>query len=51
MESGKLWTLMLFQTIIGNIDLVTPHTGETSRTSAASVVLFDKDTDVLWKAP
>ncbi len=43
--------LMLFQTIIGNMDLVAPHTGETPCTSAASVVLFNKDTDVLWKAP
>ncbi len=36
---------------VGNIDLVTPRTGETSKSSAASVVLFGKDMKVLWKAP
>lgn len=40
-----------FEARIGGIDLVTPRTGETSKTSAASVVLFDKDKKVLWKAP
>ena len=40
-----------FMTTIGKTDLVTPRTGETSKTSAASVVLFDKDKKVLWKAP
>ena len=40
-----------FQTIIGTTDLVTPRTGETHKTSAASVVLSDKDKKVLWKAP
>ena len=40
-----------FETRIGAIDLVTPRTGETHKTSAASVVLFDKDKKVLWKAP
>lgn len=40
-----------FQTTIGTTDLVTPRTGETHKTSAASVVLFDKDNNVLWKAP
>jgi len=40
-----------FQTTIGTTDLLTPRTGETHKTSAASVVLFDKDNKVLWKAP
>ena len=40
-----------FQTTIGTADLITPGTGETSKTSAASMVLFDKDKKVLWKAP
>lgn len=40
-----------FATVVGNTDLVTPTTGETHRTSAASVVLFGKDKNVLWSAP
>ena len=40
-----------FQATFGTTDLVTPRTGETHKTSAASVVLFDKDGTVLWKAP
>ena len=40
-----------FETRIGATDLVTPRTGGTYKTSAASVVLFDKDKKVLWKAP
>ena len=38
-------------TTIGTEDLTSPRTGETHKTSAASVVLFDKDKKVLWKAP
>jgi len=40
-----------FETTVGTKDLVTSRTGETHKTSAASVVLFDKDKNVLWKAP
>ncbi len=40
-----------FKTTIGTTDLVTPSTGETHKTSAASVVMFDKDKNVIWKAP
>jgi len=40
-----------FKAQIGTTGLVTPRTGETHKTSAASVVLFDKDQKVLWKAP
>jgi hypothetical protein len=40
-----------FETSIGVKDLATPSTGETHKTSAASVVLFDKNKNVIWKAP
>ena len=40
-----------FETTIGTKRLVTPSTGETHKTSAASMVMFDKDKKVPWKAP
>jgi hypothetical protein len=40
-----------FETKIGTTNLATPQTGETHRTSAASLVLFDKDNKILWRAP
>jgi len=40
-----------FKTTIGSTNLLTPRTGETHKTSAASVVLFDKDKKVIWSAP
>lgn len=40
-----------FSVVLGNTELVTPKTGETHLTSAASVVTFDKDGKVLWSAP
>ena len=40
-----------WKTTIGTTDLITPRTGETHKTSAASVVMFDKDKKVLWQAP
>lgn len=40
-----------FQTTVGTELLETTRTGETHKTSAASVVLFDKEKNVLWKAP
>lgn len=40
-----------FETAIGATDLITPTTGETQTTSAASLVLFGKDKKVLWSAP
>jgi hypothetical protein len=40
-----------FKTRIGVTGLVTPATGETHKTSAASIVLFGKDRKVLWSAP
>jgi hypothetical protein len=32
-------------------NLVTPRTGETHKTSAASLLLFDRGMNVIWKAP
>jgi hypothetical protein len=40
-----------FQTVVGSASLITPSTGESSKTSAASLVLFDKDKGVIWKEP
>lgn len=36
---------------LGETDLLTARTGVTQKTSAASVVLFDKDGKTLWSAP
>jgi hypothetical protein len=40
-----------FRTTIGSTDLETTGTGETHKTSAASIVLFGKDGKALWSAP
>jgi hypothetical protein len=40
-----------FEAALGNSDLESSRTGTTSRTSAASLMLFGKDRHVLWKAP
>jgi hypothetical protein len=40
-----------FEASLGTTDLVTPSTGETHKTSAASLTLFDKEKHVIWKAP
>ena len=40
-----------FKATIGTVNLGTPRTGEHRQTSAASVVLFDKDDHVIWQAP
>jgi hypothetical protein len=40
-----------FSASFGVTDLITPSTGETHKTSAASLVLFDKKKSVIWKAP
>ena len=40
-----------FEAVVGTEDLVTPTTGETHKTSAASLVLLDKNKGVIWKAP
>jgi hypothetical protein len=40
-----------FTAAVGTSDLVTPRTGETHRTSAASLILLDKNKNVIWQAP
>lgn len=40
-----------FSTTLGLASLVTPRTGESHKTSAASLVMFDKNKNVIWKAP
>ncbi len=40
-----------FSAVLGVTTLGTPHTGETHRRSAASLVLFDKNRNVIWKVP
>jgi hypothetical protein len=40
-----------FATQMGASDLVTTKTGTTSKTSAASLILFGKDKHVLWSTP
>jgi hypothetical protein len=40
-----------FLATLGVTNIVTPRTGETHSTSAASLVLFDKNKSVIWKAP
>ena len=40
-----------FSATIGLTNLVTSRTGETHKTTAASLTLFDKNKNVIWKAP
>jgi hypothetical protein len=40
-----------FRMVLGTTNTVTPATGATQRTSAASLVMFSKDNKVLWSAP
>jgi hypothetical protein len=42
-----------FQMHLGSTEIVSPRTGETERTSAASIVMFGNDEKhrVIWKAP
>jgi hypothetical protein len=40
-----------YQTTLGTTDLETPRTGEAHKTSAASLVMFNKDGKVIWSAP
>lgn len=40
-----------FEASLGKSKLVTPLSGEKHETSAASLILFDKDNKVIWKAP
>ncbi len=47
----KLRDFAGFQSTLGVVDLDTPRTGESRKTSAASIVLFGKDKKVIWSAP
>jgi len=40
-----------FKAVMGSISLSIPSTGGSSRMSAASLVLFDKDGKVIWNVP
>lgn len=40
-----------FLATLGVTNIVTPRTGQTQKTSAASLILFDKNKNVIWKAP
>jgi hypothetical protein len=40
-----------YSAVLGETELQTTHTGQTQKTSAASLVMFDKDKNVIWKAP
>lgn len=40
-----------FSSVIGMTRLLTPGTGESHKTSAASLVMFDKDGKIIWRAP
>ncbi len=40
-----------FQAALGATELVSPKTGTTSKRCAASFVMFDKETNVIWQAP
>jgi hypothetical protein len=40
-----------FQAALGSTDLEVPRTGETRKTSAASLVMFAKDGKAIWRAP
>jgi len=48
--SLALWDTRNFSTVIGSTSLETTQTGETHKTSAASILLFGHD-KVLWSAP
>jgi hypothetical protein len=50
-EGIKVFDDQGFEAALGTAELVTPRTGEMHKTSAASLVLFDKAKNVVWKAP
>lgn len=53
MSPGSMWTTddQGFSAVLGVQALETQRTGETQKTSAASLILFDKNKSVIWKAP
>jgi hypothetical protein len=40
-----------FEATLGRRALATPRTGETQMRSAASLIMFDRNKNVIWKAP
>jgi hypothetical protein len=48
-RTSRCLTVNVFQATVGSTDLVTPETGESRKTSAASVVMFGKDGKVIWR--
>lgn len=40
-----------YEMVLGSAELTTPRTGEAHSTSAASVVMFDNEGKVIWRAP
>jgi hypothetical protein len=40
-----------YSAVLGTGDLVNNKTGETSKTSAASLLMFGKDNHTIWRAP
>jgi len=39
------------KSILGQTELVTPQTGVVEHRPASSLILFNKDGDVIWSAP
>jgi len=40
-----------FKPVVGTMQLVEPKTGKTEEASAASLLLFDKNKHLIWRAP
>jgi len=40
-----------YSATLGHAELISPKTGETRKTSAASLTFFDKEQHVIWQAP
>jgi hypothetical protein len=40
-----------FEMDLGNANTITPTTGQTQQTSAASIVMFSTNKKVIWQAP
>jgi len=52
---GEPWLDLIdgsgFRTIVGSTDLVTTRTGESHKTSAASLLMLNPHGNVIWRAP
>src|SRR5215471_9496670 len=40
-----------YRVVVGSNEIVSPRTGETNKTSSASILMFTPKNDVIWKAP